>query len=123
MSKVVLLVEDYADVRIMMRFMLEKFGYEVIEARDGYEALLEARKHGPDRVLMDIAMPIMNGITSATLIRALDNCQNVPIVAVTAFCDQYVESSSEFGFDEVIEKPVDMDQLRRVVGTYMPQTA
>jgi two-component system chemotaxis response regulator CheY len=120
MSKVVLLVEDYADVRMMMRFMLEKFGYEVIEARDGYEALLEARKHGPDLVLMDIAMP---GITSATLIRSLDNCQNVPIVAVTAFCDQYVESSSEFGFDEVIEKPINMEQLREVVYNYAPQAA
>jgi CheY-like chemotaxis protein len=113
MSKVVLLVEDYADVRMMMRFMLEKFGYEVIEAR----------KHGPDLVLMDIAMPVMNGITSATLIRSLDNCQNVPIVAVTAFCDQYVESSSEFGFDEVIEKPINMEQLREVVYNYAPQAA
>lgn len=122
MPKVVLLAEDYADVRMMMKFMLEKFGYDVIEARDGYEALLEARKHGPDLVLMDIAMPIMNGITAATLIRALDNCRNVPIVAVTAFCDQYVESSSEFGFDEVIEKPIDMVQLKRVVGSYAPQS-
>ncbi len=119
----VLLAEDYDDTRKMMKFMLESFGYEVVEACDGYEALLEARKNRPDIVLMDIAMPVMNGITSATLIRALDNCQNIPIVAVTAFCDEYLESSSDFGFDHVLEKPVDMDELRKVVGDYVPQPA
>ncbi|MGI8811086.1 MAG: response regulator [Pyrinomonadaceae bacterium] len=119
MAKKVLLAEDYADTRQMMRFMLESFGYEVVEARDGYEALLAAEKDCPDLVLMDIAMPIMNGITSATLIRALDNCRDIPIVAVTAFCDQYVESSSDFGFDYVMEKPVDIDELRKVVDEHM----
>ena len=123
MGKKVLLAEDYADTRQMMRFMLESFGYEVVEARDGYEALLAAEKDCPDLVLMDIAMPIMNGITSATLIRALDNCRDIPIVAVTAFCDQYVESSSDFGFDYVMEKPVDIDELRRVVDEHMSAAA
>lgn len=118
MSMTVLLAEDYADTREMMKFMLESFGHIVIEARDGYEAVMEARKHRPDIVLMDIAMPGMNGITSATLIRALDNCHDIPIVAVTAYCDQYVEASSDFGFDHVMEKPVDFDDLRKVVSGY-----
>lgn len=120
---IVLLAEDHADTRSMMKYMLESFGYDVREACDGYEAILEARKTRPDLVLMDIAMPVMNGITSATLIRELDNCRDIPIVAVTAFCDEYLESSSSFGFNHVLEKPVDLDDLQRVIREYVPQPA
>ncbi|HTK38510.1 MAG TPA: response regulator, partial [Pyrinomonadaceae bacterium] len=71
MEKTVLIAEDYADVRSMTRIMVETCGYSVVEAQDGYEALEAAKERRPDIILMDIAMPLMNGITSAGLIRTI----------------------------------------------------
>jgi CheY-like chemotaxis protein len=112
MSKTVLIAEDYDDMRAMTRVMLETLGYEVIQARDGYDALEQAKEHCPDLILMDIAMPVMNGITSATIIRSLEHCRNVPIIALTAYGAEYADRAGEFGFDGIIQKPVKMDDLR-----------
>lgn len=119
MQKTVLIVEDHDDIRHMTKFMVESFGYKVIEARDGYEALEEAKDGNPDLILMDIAMPIMNGITSATLIRNSDKCKKTPIVAVTAYGKEYLHLAGEFGFDKVIQKPVYMDEMGLLLDSYL----
>lgn len=113
--KKVLIAEDYADIRFMTRIMVEAIGFEAIEAADGYEAIEQARKNKPDAVLMDIAMPVLNGITAATMIHQIEDLSDVPIIAVTAYGREYVEQASEYGFDAVIEKPVDIDDLRLVL--------
>jgi CheY-like chemotaxis protein len=113
--KKILIAEDYADIRHMTRIMIELIGFDVIEAANGYEAIEQAKKNRPDAVLMDIAMPMLNGITAATIIHQLEGCQDVPIIAITAFGKQYVDEASEYGFDAVIEKPVDMDDLKTVL--------
>jgi CheY-like chemotaxis protein len=95
--------------------MIELIGYDVIEAANGYEAIEQAKKTRPDAVLMDIAMPVLNGITAATMIHQLENCGDIPIIAITAFGKHYVEEASDYGFDAVIEKPVDMDHLKTVL--------
>jgi CheY-like chemotaxis protein len=114
-KKKVLIAEDYADIRTMTRIMVEAIGFEVVEAADGFEAVEKAKQHHPDVVLMDIAMPILNGITAASLIHKLEDCSNIPIVAVTAYGRDYVESAADYGFDAVIEKPVDIDNLKDVL--------
>jgi CheY-like chemotaxis protein len=113
--KKILIAEDYTDIRIMTRIMVEAIGFEAIEAADGYEAIEQARKNKPDAVLMDIAMPILNGITAATMIHQMEDLSEVPIIAVTAYGKEYVEQASEYGFDAVIEKPVDIDDLKLVL--------
>jgi CheY-like chemotaxis protein len=113
--KKVLIAEDYADIRMMTRIMVEAIGFEAIEASDGYEAIEQARKNKPDVVLMDIAMPLLNGITAATMIHQMEDLSDVPIIAVTAYGKEYVEQASEYGFDAVIEKPVDIDDLKLVI--------
>jgi len=113
--KKVLIAEDYADIRIMTRIMVEAIGFEVIEAADGFEAVEQARKTKPDVVLMDIAMPVLNRITAAAMIHQIEDLSAVPIIAVTAYGREYVEQASAYGFDAVIEKPVDMDDLKLVL--------
>ena len=120
--KKVLIAEDYADIRTMTRIMVEAIGFDVIEASDGYEAIEQAKKNKPDIVLMDIAMPVLNGITAATMIHNLDDCADVPIIAVTAYGREYVEMANEYGFDAVIEKPIDMDDLRMVLEPRLSST-
>ena len=113
--KKVLIAEDYADIRHMTRIMIEMIGYDVVEAANGYEAVRLAGETKPDVVLMDIAMPELNGITAAAMIHQLEECSNIPIIAITAFGKYYVDEASEYGFDAVIEKPVDMDDLKMVL--------
>ena len=119
MSKTVLVAEDYTDIRLMTKFMLESFGYDVIEARDGYEAVEEAKEHHPDLILMDVAMPMMNGITAASLIRAALHCETIPIIAVTAYGKEYISKGVEYGFDHVMQKPLIMEDLRKLLKRYL----
>lgn len=111
----VLIAEDYADMRAMTRIMVEAIGFDVIEAADGYEAIEQAKKNHPDAVLMDVAMPILNGITAAAMIHKLKGCADVPVIAVTAYGRDYIDEATEFGFDAVIEKPIDMEDLKLVL--------
>jgi CheY-like chemotaxis protein len=115
LRKKVLIAEDYADIRQMTRIMIESIGFDVIEAANGFEAIEQAKMNHPDVVLMDIAMPMLNGITAASMIHQLDECRDIPIIAITAFGRDYVNEASEYGFDAVIEKPVDMDELRLIL--------
>src|SRR5215204_3421031 len=87
MAKKVLIVEDYDDVRAMMKFMVRRYGYEVIEARDGYEAVAQAKQTNPDLILMDLAMPLLDGLTATMLIRSSKGFEKVPIVALSAYGD------------------------------------
>jgi CheY-like chemotaxis protein len=100
--KKVLIAEDYPDIRQMTRIMMELIGYDVIEAANGYEAIEQARKNTPDVILMDIAMPQLNGITAAAMIHQLENCRNTPIIAITAFGRDYLNEAGAYGFDAVI---------------------
>ena len=119
MLKTVLIAEDHADIRLMTKFMVELLGYKVIEARDGYEAFEEAKACHPDLILMDIAMPLMNGITSTSLIRRSGQCDGVPIVAVTAYGQDYIGDASSYGFDEVVQKPVVLDDVQKILVNYL----
>ena len=115
LRKKVLIAEDYADIRQMTRIMIESIGFDVIEAANGFEAIEQAKMNHPDVVLMDIAMPILNGITAASMIHQLDECRDIPIIAITAFGRDYVNQASDYGFDAIIEKPVDMDELKHIL--------
>jgi len=119
MPKTVLIVEDHSDIRILTKYIVESFGYNVIEAKDGFEAVKEAKDGHPDLILMDIAMPQLNGITAATLIRGEDELGDVPIVAVTAYGKLYLNEAEAYGFDDVIEKPVGPDEILDVLTRFL----
>jgi AmiR/NasT family two-component response regulator len=57
------------------------------------------------------------------MIHQLDECSNIPIIAITAFGKYYVDEASDYGFDAVIEKPVDMDDLKAVLDSRLSSTA
>ena len=117
MKKRVLVVEDYEDTRILLKFMIEKFGYSVIEASGPYEAIDKAAEFLPDVILMDIGMPLLDGLSVAQLIHDKKTNQLVPIIAVTAFSD-IKDEALKAGCSEVIYKPVHPDRLREVLERY-----
>ena len=119
MRKRVLVVEDFEDVRRMMKRYFEHDGFEVIEATDGYEAVQKALEEHPDLIIMDIAMPVMDGIQATTAIRQHEHMSDVPIVAVTAYADFYCDRARDVGCNEVVPKPIDFGRLQPVVHSYV----
>ena len=121
MKKRVLIVEDYEDTRILLKFMIEKFGYSVIEASGPYEAIDKADEFLPDLILMDIGMPLLDGLSVAQLIRDKKTNRLVPIIAVTAFSD-IKDEALKAGCADVIYKPVQPDLLREMLDHYTSDT-
>jgi CheY-like chemotaxis protein len=122
LSLTVLVVDDYADTRAMLRRVLEASGYRVAEAEDGRQAVEAARRACPDLILMDLNMPHMDGLTAAQNIRAVKGlCEGVPIIALTAF-DTYGmrEAALEAGCDDYLKKPLDAAELNTVLGRLLP---
>ncbi len=117
MKKRVLIVEDYEDTRVLLKFMIEKLGYSVIEASGPYEAIDKAAEFLPDLILMDIGMPLLDGLSVAQLIHDRKTNRLVPIIAVTAFSDIKAEALKA-GCADVIYKPVQADKLREMLEQY-----
>lgn len=119
MGKTVLIVEDYADTRTMMKFLLQRFGYEVVEAADGQEAVDKVKQVNPDLILMDLSLPVMDGLTATQTIRKFDGFGKIPIIAVTAYGNSYYRRAIEAGCDDLINKPLDFDKLEPVLEQYL----
>src|SRR5215207_10829380 len=80
----VLLVEDTEDNRFMMRRLLEMTGYRVVEAMNGEEAVKLAKSESPQLILMDLSLPVIDGLAATRLIRKLPRLEVTPIIAVSA---------------------------------------
>jgi CheY-like chemotaxis protein len=119
MHETILIVEDYDDTRSLMRFILEGFGYEVEEASDGQEAVEKVKHQFPNLILMDMSMPIMDGLTATRIIRKLDGAARLPIIAFTAFGESYYRQAIEAGCDDLINKPVDQAILKSILDQYL----
>ena len=113
----VLLVEDTEDNRQMMRRLLELSGYRVVEATNGKEAVEVASRVRPQIILMDLSLPLVDGLAATRSIRVLPGLDKVPIVAVSAHdsADFHSEALAA-GCDAYITKPIDYSELEEVVG-------
>ena len=121
MKRKILIVEDYEDTRIFMKFLLESYGYQVIEAADGYEAIETIQQLIPDLILMDIALPMMDGLTATKTIRKFKQGAEVPIIAVTAHGRLLYQKAIEAGCNDLIEKPIDFDEFETVISQYLDE--
>jgi CheY-like chemotaxis protein len=120
-QKTVLVAEDSADTRAVLRRVLAPYGYRILEAADGREAVELAVRECPDLVVMDLNMPVMDGLAATGRIRELrDRCGDVPIVAVTAF-DTYGmrDAALEVGCNAYLLKPLALDELEEVVAGFL----
>lgn len=104
---VVLLVEDNDDNRFIYRAVLEHHGYTVIEALDGQTGIAAARRHLPALILMDISMPVMDGLEATRKLKADPLTAGIPVVALTAHALKEDRARVEqAGCDAYIAKPV-----------------
>jgi CheY-like chemotaxis protein len=112
----VLLVEDTEDNRTMMRRLLELSGYRVSEAVNGLEAVKAVERETPNIILMDLSLPIVDGLSATRRIRQLPDLAEVPIIAVSAHdtADFHAEALAA-GCDAYITKPIDYTELEDLI--------
>jgi len=113
----VLVAEDHPVNRKVVGLLLQSMGHEVSFAEDGQQALAKASRQDFDLVLMDIHMPVMDGLDSARQIRALDGLRaQVPIVALTAdVVNDAAEQAMAAGMNAFLSKPLQKAQLLAVM--------
>jgi two-component system cell cycle response regulator DivK len=121
-SQTIMVVEDYDDTRALLRRVLEAKGYRVLEAVNGREAVEVAEREHPDLILMDLDLPILDGIAATQRIRKRSELRNVPIIAVTAYPMSYthVKAFAE-GCNEYVAKPIDFDRMDELLSRYLTE--
>src|SRR5882724_1011946 len=108
----ILVIEDYSDTRELLSGMLRYKGFRVIEAEDGLEGLLKASATYPDLIILDLALPEMDGVEAARRIHAQPKLSHTPIFVISAFVTEEVEKDVRAaGCLEVFPKPFDVDEL------------
>jgi two-component system cell cycle response regulator DivK len=116
MTKRILVVEDQADLRGILRDLLTGSGYEMLEAADGEAGVAKAKSDRPDLILMDIQMPVMDGYEATSRIKADPDLNTTPVIAVSSFAMKGDEEKARAaGCDHYVTKPYSPMQLLRVV--------
>ena len=111
----ILLVDDNADNRELFRACLESAGFRVIEAIDGQAAIERALSETPDVIVMDVAMPVMNGYLATRLLKGDLRTHDIPIAIITAGGRVSEHEAASAGCDAFLVKPCPPEELDRVV--------
>src|SRR5712664_3030237 len=120
----ILIVDDYADNRTLLSAWLRAKGYKVVEAQDGREGLLQANRSHPDLILMDLAMPELDGVEATRQLRERRTFARTPIFAISAYATHEVKDDAlAAGCTEVFTKPLDLESLLREIEATLAQNA
>ncbi|MGZ3410245.1 MAG: response regulator [Xanthobacteraceae bacterium] len=121
MTKRILVVEDQEDNRQILRDLLGSVGFEMVEAGDGQEALVQAAKQRPDLILMDIQLPVMDGYEATRRLKSDPATKSIPIIVVTSYALSGDEGKAKAaGCDAYVTKPYSPRQLLAKVREFLP---
>ena len=119
-SKTVLVVEDNDLNMKLFHDLLEAHGYQIIQTKDGMDALRLARQHRPDLILMDIQLPEVSGLEVTKWLKEDDSLKTIPVVAVTAFAMKGDEEKiREGGCEAYIAKPISVTNFLQTVERFL----
>lgn len=119
----ILIAEDDEDNRFTLKVLLEMRGYRVLTAADGHEAIDIAVQQHPDLILMDLRMPVLNGLAATRQLRQHSDprLRQVPIFALSAYDPaQHRAVAIAAGCNDYVTKPVDYDHLEKLIETFLP---
>ena len=125
-DKTILVVDDEKKIRELLDLRLSAEGYTVIQAENGEEGVLQARKHHPDLILMDVMMPRMDGAEAVKEIQDDPSTKNIPVIFLTSMITKEEESEQAFGIQldaknhKFIAKPFDTASLLAEIQKAMP---
>lgn len=117
---IILIVDDFADNREMLKLIVLAFGYRVLEAEDGRRAVEITISQKPDLILMDLAMPVLSGFEAIREIRGIDGTCQTPIIAVSAYGNgDKQQAAISAGCNAYLTKPIDFSYLEAVMSKFL----
>jgi CheY-like chemotaxis protein len=120
MGQLILLVEDEIANRLLFVDVLEHHGYTILEAGDGAEGVRLAKAEKPELILMDMQLPVMDGMAATREIKAFADTSQIPVVALTAsVMKDERQKMLDSGCEEVVSKPILAKALVEVVRKYL----
>ena len=121
MPKTVLVVEDNELNMKLFHDLLEANGYNIVQTRNGLEAIDLARSHRPDLILMDIQLPEVSGLEVTKWIKEDDDLRSIPVIAVTAFAMKGDEERiRQGGCEAYLSKPISVSKFLETVRHFAP---
>jgi CheY-like chemotaxis protein len=123
MKTTILVAEDNEDNRFIMKMLLETRGYRVLTAANGHEAIASAERERPDMILMDLRMPLLNGLAATRQLRqhADARLRLLPVIALSAYDPaQHRAVAIAAGCNDYVTKPIDYDALEKLIETFLP---
>jgi len=112
----ILIAEDDDDHRIALKLMLKLSKFDVLEARDGQEAVDSVRRERPDLVLMDLSLPGVDGLQATRELREDAEFSRLPIIFVTGYDNQETADNVQAcGGTGYISKPIEFDDLKKMI--------
>jgi CheY-like chemotaxis protein len=118
----ILVVEDYEDTSLAMRLALEDRGYHILEASDGEAAVRIAESERPDIILMDLNLPVLDGLEATRRIRSNAGLKDTIVVAVTAHSDpDHRARALAAGCNAFVTKPIDFEWLNDLLANLLPK--
>ena len=122
MPQTIMLVDDDVQLRHVVTMFFELEGYNVLEARDGREAIRMLAEYVPDLILLDLIMPDVSGAAVCQHVRANKNLKEIPVIVFTG-AEMKEEELRAAGADRFIAKPHSLEGLRRVVRSLIKDSA
>ncbi len=119
-AKTILVVEDNELNMKLFHDLLEAHGYNILQTKDGMEALRLAREHHPDLILMDIQLPEVSGLEVTKWIKEDEDLKSIPVIAITAFAMKGDEEKiRQGGCEAYIAKPISVTSFLQTVQKYL----
>jgi len=121
-QQTILVAEDQNDNLVLVSLWLQNLGYLVLTAANGESAVEVARIAKPDLILMDISMPVMDGLEATRAIRETPEIRDLPIIFLTAFdTKEFRQRAGDAGGDGYLTKPFDFDRLSKLILNLLPK--
>jgi CheY-like chemotaxis protein len=124
--RTVMVADDYDEVRGILKNWLEQHSFRVVEATSGKEAVEVAKREHPELILMDLAMPEIDGFGAAFLIKTQKELEDIPIIGISAFGELGIDVQLKIdpkavGFTDYLPKPFAPQKLLELVEKYLPR--
>ncbi len=112
----ILIAEDFEENRAALTLLLKYAGFDVIEVEDGRKAVEAVRQEEPDLVLMDVTLPVMDGLQATREIRSDEKFERLPIIILSAHdSDEIRREAAEAGGSEYLCKPFEVAELKKLI--------
>ena len=122
MGRVILIVDDDEKSVKLARDVLQARGYATLDASNGKEGVELALEQKPDLILMDMEMPLMDGLAAASILKADDRTKDIPIIMLTASPHLGITALKEAGFAACLIKPVHIQDLLKTVAAFLGES-